>query len=132
MAINVDLNNPNGAEKIREIFVRRTVDLMRLATIDFFRQAAISTPVDTGRARAGWTPSINVPSSYVPAEGKYSMPSWPKLGTITVSDTVYITNNVPYIKRLNNGYSEQAPARFVEQAAARVQNSISVIAKKIK
>ena len=132
MAINVDLNHPGGADAIKRIFLRRTADLMRLATIEFFRQATISTPVDTGRARAGWTPSINVPSSYVPPEGKYSMPSLPKLGTITVSDTVYITNNVPYMKRLNNGYSRQAPVRFVEQAAARVQNAISVLAEKIK
>jgi hypothetical protein len=131
MAINIDLNKPDGAEKIKQIFDRRVTDLMRMATIEFFRTITISTPVDTGRARAGWTPSINVPSSYVPPEGKYGMPAIPELGTVTVRDTIYITNNLPYIKRLNNGYSRQAPARFVESAAARVQNAISVIVKNI-
>ena len=131
MAIDIDLNKPGGAEKIKQIFDRRVTKLMKAATIEFFRQVTISTPVDTGRARVGWKPSINVPSSYVPPEGKYGMPAIPKLGTITVRDTIYITNNLPYIKRLNNGYSRQAPARFVESAAARVQNAISVIAKNI-
>ena len=132
MAINVDLNNPNGAEKIREIFERRTVELMRLATIEFYRLITISTPVDTGRARVGWTPSINVPSSYVPLEGKYSMPTMPKLENFTVKDVIYISNNLPYIVPLNNGHSKQAPARFVESTAAKVQNAITVIAQKIK
>ena len=132
MAINIDLNKPGGAEKIKQIFDRRVTDLMRMATIEFFRTITISTPVDTGRARAGWTPSINVPSGYVPPEGKYSMPSMPKLGNFTVKDVIYISNNLPYIVPLNNGHSKQAPARFVESAAARVQNAVSVAAKMIQ
>ena len=31
-------------------------------------------------------------------------------------DTVYITNAAPYIRRLNDGYSKQEPAGFVERA----------------
>lgn len=44
------------------------------------------TPVDTGRARAGWT-----------------------------SDDSAITNTVPYISELNNGTSKQAPKYFIEK-----------------
>lgn len=132
MAINIDLNKPGGAEKIKQIFDRRVTKLMKAATFEFFRTITISTPVDTGRARAGWTLSINVPSGYVPPEGKYGMPSMPKLGNFTVKDVIYISNNLPYIVPLNNGHSEQAPARFVESSAARVQNAVSVAAKMIQ
>ena len=30
----------------------------------------------------------------------------------------FITNNLPYIKRLNEGWSKQAPAHFIEQVIA--------------
>lgn len=52
------------------------------------------TPVDTGNARRGWIDSpVNSP-----------------FGRST------ITNSVPYIGRLNNGWSQQAPAGFVRAA----------------
>lgn len=34
------------------------------------------------------------------------------------SAAIHITNNLPYIQRLNEGYSKQAPAMFVETAMA--------------
>lgn len=130
--IHVDLNSPGGAQKIQEIMERRTADLMRMATIEFYRQVTISTPVDTGRAREGWFVTVNVPSEEVPPEGKYSLKPIGKLPDVTVKDRYLITNNVPYIGRLNDGYSRQAPARFVELAAERVQAAVSKLIKKIK
>lgn len=132
MAINIDLNSPAGAKRIRDIFERRTADLMRVATHEFFRQVIVVTPVDTGRARFGWCVAINSIPDFVPPVGNYSLPPMPELGTITVKDTIYIANNLPYIVPLNNGHSKQAPARFVEMVAARVQNTISIAAKNIK
>ena len=35
---------------------------------------------------------------------------------LKLDDTVYISNNLPYIQRLNDGYSQQAPENFVESA----------------
>ena len=128
----VDLNSPDGAKKIASILERRITDLMRMATIEFYRQITISTPVDTGRARAGWFVTVNAPSEEVPPEGKYSLKPIDKLPDVTVKDRYLITNNVPYIGRLNKGYSKQAPARFVELAAARVQAAISKLWKRIK
>lgn len=73
------------------------------------------TPVDTGRARSNWLPSLNVPEvSIVEPGGKKDIS-----GTLTqfsITDTILISNNLPYIRRLNDGYSKQAPAGFVEDA----------------
>lgn len=55
------------------------------------------TPIDTGRARRGWQ---------IRQQG--SGPS--------------IENRVPYIERLERGYSRQAPAGFVKQAVAATVN----------
>ncbi len=133
----IDLNSPDGAEKIAGILERRTTELMRAATIEFYRQVTISTPNDTGRARWGWNITVNAPSNTVPPPGIYPMPTIDlhmenPINSITVTDAIYITNNVPYIGKLNNGYSRQAPARFVELAAARIQTAIGKLMRKIK
>lgn len=76
---------------------------------------AITTPVDTGRARANWLPSLNVPRSDKKEPGqKESVDS--VLSAYKVTDTIYLTNNLPYIERLNEGSSQQAPEGFVEAA----------------
>lgn len=135
MAINVNLSQAGGAEKIEKIMLGRTEQLMKAASIEFFRQVIIATPVDTGRARYSWYITINTPSKIVPPEGEYKLPdiaSHSNIGYFTVKDKLFITNNVPYITALNNGSSKQAPARFVENAAVRVQNAVAKIAKDIK
>lgn len=133
----IDLNKPDGAKKIADILERRTTELMRMATKDFYQKIIISTPVDTGRARWGWNITVNAPSNTVPPPGNYPKPTFDShmedpIYSITVTDAIYITNNVPYIKRLNAGYSKNHPARFVELAAARVQAAVGKPWKKLK
>lgn len=90
------------------------------------------TPVDTGWARANWVPQIGSPRSETvgtraaaengqvstgpQAQGQVDILSY-KLGP-----TIHISNNVPYIKRLNAGSSTQAPAAFVQSAILRAVN----------
>lgn len=134
---NINLNDPTGSKKIQEIFEKRVKKLMRVATIEFWRQVIISTPVDTGYARYGWFISSHTPSRYLPPDGqeKYQVPKQQDHEDIReygLDDKLYINNNVPYIDRLNDGYSTQAPKNFVEMAAARVQNAVAIKAKSIK
>lgn len=103
---------------------------MKVGIVEALRQVTISTPVDTGRARWGWFLTINVPSSETPPEGKYSAPKINERmqainDNFTISDTLYLTNNVDYIGRLNDGYSKQAPARFVEKSAKIAQQAVN-------
>jgi hypothetical protein len=49
--------------------------------------------------------------------------------SVTPEQVIYITNRVFYIERLNEGYSRQAPARFVELAAERVQRGVKALAR---
>ena len=139
--ITIDLNKSDGAERIAEILRKEVKRGMKMAVVECMRQLSISTPVDTGRARFGYFCTVRSPSSSVPAaapggwkgESKggtayYAVPDIAvrigEMGDFTVSDTLYITNNVPYIKRLNDGSSKQQPARFVERAAASAQIAV--------
>ena len=89
------------------------------------------TPVDTGWARANWIPQVDSPFTGVDGtrtRGAIST-SAQAAGTAQAAafnikkDTViFITNNVPYIKKLNAGSSQQAPALFIESAVANAVN----------
>ena len=132
--VHVDLTAKGGVEQIVAITRRNVAQVMQMATVEFYRQVIISTPVDTGRARNGWNITIQAPSVTVPPEGQYSMPHIEEHGlstiiSVTLEQVIYITNRVPYIENLNNGSSQQAPARFAELAAGRVQRGIKALAR---
>ena len=88
------------------------------------------TPVDTGWARANWLPSVGQPID-APAGARDSVgtaTSDQRNGTAAVTKydltkgNVFISNNVPYILRLNDGSSTQAAAGFVQGAIAKAVN----------
>ena len=81
------------------------------------------TPVDTGRARSNWLPSLNVSETSTVEPGQKPNVGI-VLGSYKINDTILITNNLPYIKRLNDGSSKQAPANFVEAAVEFGANTI--------
>lgn len=80
------------------------------------------TPVDTGWARSNWLLSVGTPKKETVGEPGKLNTAAAELGQSEVADwgiasgPIYITNNVPYIRRLNEGSSTQAPAGFVESA----------------
>ena len=135
----VNLNNKGASKKI-ELFYRSKIEsAMKMALVECLRQLTISTPVDTGRARWGWFVTVGSPSTEIPPEAPkgwngessggtayFAPPDVASRTNITVSadSTSYITNNVPYIVKLNNGSSKQAPARFAERSAASAQNAV--------
>lgn len=88
------------------------------------------TPVDVSTAVSNWQLTlepilpIRIPA-YVPgSKGSTHVESAQaalgqgeqQLGNKKPGMTIYLTNALPYIRRLNDGYSKQAPAGFVERA----------------
>ena len=110
-----------------EKFTKKTgarMDLViRKVSLELLTKIIARTPVDTGRARANWQVSLNgPPSGQVDSifEGAGALPG--NIGAILIGHqlsqinghtTVYIANNVPYILRLEDGYSGQAPSGMV-------------------
>lgn len=83
---------------------------------------ALETPVLTGQASGNWKTSIDAPDTSYDAgpnpEGgtKSAKMARAVLPSLQLGQTVYISNNVPYIVDLNNGSSAKAPQNFVETA----------------
>jgi len=84
------------------------------------------TPIDTGWARNNWLMSLDAPATEPAGSpdnvGSASAASQQGIAIVISSfshrrhGNIYIANNVPYIGRLNDGYSPQAPAGYVETA----------------
>ena len=93
----------------------------RKTALGILRDVILQTPVDTGRARGNWQASTSdINSTLETTDKSGSATITAQSANITIgADTYYIINNLPYIKRLNDGYSKQAPAKFVETAIKR-------------
>ncbi|AXC34262.1 tail completion or Neck1 protein [Escherichia phage Shy] len=109
-------------------------------------ELAYTTPVDTSKALSSWevtldAPSSNVGKAHYPGE-KGSTRNASAAETIAQAKAVlankkpgqkiYITNNQPYIKRLNDGYSAQQSAGFVERCLAKVRKAVQRYKLKLK
>lgn len=100
----------------------------------------LSTPVDKGRARSNWLVSLGQPNEtqiepYSPgsqlgrgetANAQAALAQAEReLSLRQPEQTVYINNNLPYIQRLNDGWSAQAPALFIETAIQTALNEVA-------
>lgn len=78
-----------------------------------------------GRARGNWQSTIGAPATgetgLLDRSGAPSRAAGTQVAqAINPGQVSYITNNVPYIERLNDGWSTQSPAQFVETNIDRV------------
>lgn len=98
--------------------------LVRKVALSVDTAVVLSTPVDTGRARANWQVGLgSVPGGTVDTPGSAEQGASSALtnaqnviATYKGTGTIHIINNLHYIEALNNGHSRQAPAGFVEIA----------------
>lgn len=92
--------------------------LYRAKVLKTFTGIVTKTPVDTGRARSNWFVTANVPyrGSVVGTEGQ-QINRTVDMGAVRSGKqefaTFYLTNNLPYIERLEFGYSNQAPSGMI-------------------
>lgn len=89
------------------------------------------TPVDTGWARANWIPSVGQPREAAAGSRESVSTSEQDAGVADVAlnyklerGNVHITNNVPYVGQLNDGFSPQASAGFVERAVVEAAQQL--------
>jgi hypothetical protein len=117
--------------RLRALQVADGVDkVVRTAAFKVDQAVVMATPVDTGRARSNWIASIGSPTSET--RGPHSPGA--KLGrgesnnaqaainaakavidSRRFNQSIFISNNLDYIGKLNNGSSKQAPKNFVRQ-----------------
>lgn len=100
--------------------------IVRKAALAAAAAVITATPVKTGRARANWLVGLNGPitepiEDVSPSGGEAISNAAAKISRYTggIGRSIWLSNNLPYIGRLNEGYSAQAPAHYVETAIRR-------------
>lgn len=119
-------------------------ELVRKVAMAVDTTVVMATPVDTGRARSNWRVSIgslpdhstheayqegkgqSTAQANAQAQMKYAEGKIKGYRGGVNNPYIFISNNLPYIKRLNNGWSAQAPSAFVEKA---VLNGVKMITR---
>lgn len=94
------------------------------------QQLVFQTPVDEGRARANWIVSQESPEQtekVAPANPNQGAQEALNQGRREIAKTApfsltYIQNNLPYIQRLNEGWSAQAPSKYIDRILAQALN----------
>lgn len=105
----------------------------RSASLEALTRLVLSTPVKDGMARGNWQVSFDMPSQGLIDREDIS-------GNLTIADgtgiinragsdvTLYITNSLPYIRRLEFGHSQQG-ANMVASVVADWENIVARAAK---
>lgn len=90
-----------------------TREIFAASALQITEKVITRTPVDTGRARGNWNASINSADESVDQGATQSTAQGNAASTaggLSLGDTFYLTNGLPYISRLEYGYSGQAPS----------------------
>lgn len=104
------------------------------------------TPVDTSQALSNWVLTVGepwavaLPAHFEGAHGSTQSDSInaalqageQQLALKQPGEPIFISNNAPYIRNLNDGSSKQAPAGFVERAVLFGRKTAESVGIKIK
>ncbi len=131
--------------KLLEEYAKKTVpkigkDVQRIIVEQIYKRILERTPVLTGRARRNWIPTFNTPSSrtteQVAGVRETGIPMTAEersrieriirnIEFGSFGTKVWIANNLPYIRRLEHGWSAKAPAGIMEGAILGALEEIS-------
>lgn len=118
------------AKQLKRTLAHATAEFILEVTANLIE----TTPVDTGWARANWIPSLGTPFTQTVGSPSSVDTSAQQAGmlallayepaTLASPLKVFVSNNVPYIGRLNYGWSSQAPSGFVRFAVDKAAETI--------
>lgn len=105
----------------------KTETVIRRVAYDAFSRVIRKTPVDLGRARANWIPLVGkIPTGTIDTLDKSGDATIAKVAAESKNfkpgTIFYLVNNLPYINRLENGWSQQAPSGMVQTTMVEVRS----------
>lgn len=117
-------------DQINAVYQKKVIkpleDKTRKTGLAAYGNIARATPVKSGRARGNWNISVDTVngSTTENTEAPNLLNAAASVASFVIGKVIYISNNLPYIKRLNDGYSKQAPANFVETGVALAKRQV--------
>lgn len=114
---------------------RRSTQLLTLLVAETDARLKMRTPVDTGRARASWAIGVGQINTAVAPDTVKGQPvaaAEPSVPAVTIGDVVYLTNALPYARRLEYGWSKQAPNGMVRLTAQEAPQIIAALTAQVR
>ncbi|MCP4336474.1 MAG: hypothetical protein GY679_01325 [Mycoplasma sp.] len=118
----------SGDKAIQDAIDKKILSIdmaVKKITIDLFSSIIKKTPVDLGTAKNNWQASIGSPkTSIIEGTDKTGGPTIQKMtkevlkANFLNDDTVYLSNNLPYIEVLEDGSSTWAPEGMIKTSIA--------------
>ena len=111
---------------ISKIIEKNGTNIVRKMGVGILQSVIYATPHDTGKARANWQVTLKRPTNkQLKKKDKDGGATIAKGERIAIGfklndGSIWISNNVPYINRLNNGWSDQAAPGYIERAVENV------------
>lgn len=121
-------------------------DARKKFAFKIYSSVALKTPVDTGRARGNWNVKCGTVDTTIDENAKdIQFKSLDDFPTPKKDESIYISNNLPYITTLEyglypnppkkgtgkteNGYSKQAPQGMVGVTLAKAKTFLEQVVK---
>jgi len=109
---------------------------VRKIALDTMENVIRMSPVDTGRFRGNWQAAVGtIPSGTIEALDPSGNTVIAKVSGVTEGmnpgDVIYMSNNLPYAQRLEDGYSQQAPSGMVKLTVQRFQPIADAVIRQI-
>lgn len=125
MATNFKAFNHKMIKAAKILTEDQTVLFQKKIALEVLKGVVEMSPVKEGRFRGNWQLGLDsIPTSEIPMpEAKDRDPFIAGLGAIgplRFGQVVWISNNVPYAQKLEEGHSKQAPIGMVKVTLARI------------
>lgn len=111
--------------------------VVRVSVLELVRDVVDLSPVDKGRFRSNWMTGIGYAvRTTVSTEDKSGAPSLERaeraLSSWTPGSVIWISNNLPYARRLEYGWSDQAPTGVARLSVQRFKDHIAAAVREVK
>jgi len=110
--------------------------IVRRSWLQLVREVVLGTPVDKGTARGSWQSTTDAPASgqrlVEDPSGGGSIGRAVAVFSAAGAGVWWLASNLPYIRRLEYGWSKQAPGGMVRLAAARFTQNVERAAAAIR
>ena len=124
-----------GLRKFAEKTELKINDVVRKIGLEVYSSVVMRSPVDTGRFRGNWNVSLaNFDPSVSELTDKEGAASIAR-ASISIADykggSIYISNNLPYAKRLEDGWSKQAPVGMLRITVVEFQQMVNKVVNSV-
>lgn len=115
----------------------RADDVVRASVLRMGKSVVMMSPVDSGRFKGNWVygaEKVNTDTSNAPDKSGNSSVTRLVTGVAAwkAGETMYLTNALPYAKRLEYGWSNQSPGGMVRLTVQSWKDWVSDEARKTK